>query len=64
MSSKDYIVIAIAIRNEYNRSSSDNCNELIVQPSLAQLAEKLADHFEVDNPRFDRERFLDLALSK
>lgn len=58
MTRKDYIAIAAAFRNAATRTvlgGGDVYNELV---SLSWAAQYVADAMAQDNPRFDRERFL------
>ena len=67
MSSKrDYIIIAQAISEARLSSgpsdSHSECyeiSEFLVSEALDTVADKLATVFEADNPRFDREKFLE-----
>lgn len=59
MSKKDYVAIAALLRDHA---------ETIMDPTqapdiaLRDLVDGVADLFAADNPRFDRERFLNAAL--
>ena len=55
MTRKDYILIAGALRNEYEKTTKDfrlgvNC-----------AAQRIANVLAADNPRFDREHFLSVV---
>jgi hypothetical protein len=54
MTKKDYKAIGLVVRDrvlvDQSLSHGSHC--------VRRLAEKLADVFAADNPRFDRERFL------
>ena len=50
MTKKDYVAIAKVIHDNYGVSPSDVARE--------KIALALADVFKLDNPRFDRVRFL------
>lgn len=59
MSHKDYETIAAALRAEIDRSHS--LGSLEASLAVVRIASSLADAFEVNNPRFDPERFLQAA---
>jgi len=53
MSKKDYVAVARAV----DRNIEDEGNDDAYKASC-RLAERLADVFAADNPRFDRAKFL------
>lgn len=55
MTKKDYIKIALAIAYAQSRSGSKNSNNV----DLKTLVHTFADMLANDNPRFDRNRFID-----
>jgi len=54
MTRKDYVIIAESIKNT-RKVELTNGTVLV---SVAHLANTLATELEIDNPRFDRHRFL------
>lgn len=52
MTKKDYELLAEVLNNCYE--AKQECNTATV----TLVAEVLADHLQLDNPRFDRNRFL------
>jgi hypothetical protein len=62
MTRKDYVLIAEVIANL--RGEQRDKGAFAHAPSLAEVAEELARALEVDNPRFDRARFLDACEVK
>jgi len=59
MTRKDYVLIAAALREA--RSNYSLPNVAIYHNGIDNAAHRLADALGRDNPRFDRERFLDAA---
>lgn len=55
MTRKDYVMIADTIKTA--RKVEGDAGAILV--SVAHLANTLATELEIDNPRFDRARFLD-----
>jgi hypothetical protein len=51
MTKKDYIAIANLL--------ADIGKKEIADETFFYLTERLADHFKIDNPNFDYERFMD-----
>ena len=62
MSRKDYEAIAAAIREEYDAWAAEGDSGTAGTTALATAAENIADALAADNPRFDREKFLNAAL--
>lgn len=60
MTKKDYVAISSLL----NEQLETNKRLSRVADAVADLAERFADHFEKDNPNFDRERFLTAAIPK
>jgi hypothetical protein len=59
MSRRDYEAVAAALREQVDAWPSNGGEVVeIIRAVLANTAEGLADAFEEDNERFDRERFL------
>lgn len=58
MTRKDYVIIADSIKGSINYEQSFNNNQAAVS-ALRFLALTLSSSLEEDNPRFDRDRFLD-----
>ena len=56
MTRKDYVAVAARIRNILDGNSANG-----VVLGVSMTAKALADVFALDNPRFDRERFLKAA---
>lgn len=64
MTRKDYILIASAIWASANRmpvSLTDQHHNNVLDAAIRSVAESVADTLADDNPRFDRERFLEAA---
>jgi len=60
MTKKDYELVASTIRSEYEAWKA-NAGPVYGQEALGQtkhLAERLANRFELSNPKFDRKKFL------
>lgn len=57
MNKRDYVVIAAVLAEEMDA----NRNEDRGASAVFAIANALADEFEKDNPRFDREKFLAVA---
>lgn len=55
MTRKDYVVIAKAIAEQVERNGGEQNDTLV---SLSSLAGTLCREFSLENPRFDRDRFL------
>ena len=55
MTKKHYIAIAEIIRNEANQWKETS----LPARTVSDIAYKLADYFATDNPRFNRERFIE-----
>ncbi len=55
MTRKDYIAFAKIIRAHRERWLDEDCGEC---PPILAIADDMADLFSNDNPRFDRQRFL------
>lgn len=60
MTRRHYQIVAETIRAEYTTYDPAGPEAL----ALRRLALHLAVHFERDNPRFDRERFMQAATRK
>jgi len=61
MSKKDYIVIAESIRTQVkqlDRYPKGDALANVLRRNLQALADNLAVNLAVENPRFDRERFM------
>ena len=54
MTKKDYIVIAAAIRETRDQEFDHSAIE-----AIDRVAERIADKLQADNPRFNRQRFLE-----
>lgn len=54
MTRKDYEMIAEAIEDAYKVCDASNSDTF----GVTEAAHALADQFQTDNPRFDRDRFL------
>lgn len=60
MSKKDYIAIASAIRSERSCWPKDeSLGDEFAYAALRSVTSRLAEVFAADNPRFDRNRFLE-----
>lgn len=59
LSKQHYKAIAEIIGLNHVRVYINNNGELIV--NLIEIAKDLADYFAKDNPRFDRDRFLEVC---
>jgi hypothetical protein len=57
MSRKDYVAIAAAI----SATKEDYTEILGALPALKTATKRIAEAFASDNPRFDRDRFMDAA---
>ena len=57
MTRKDYVLIADSIKGAINYEAILNDNKEKAE-ALGFLAIRLSSAFELDNPRFDRDRFL------
>ena len=57
MTRKHYVMVANSIRSDV-----DNTNSMDGLSAIQNVAYGLATAFAMDNPRFDRERFLNAAL--
>jgi hypothetical protein len=57
MTRKHYVMIAEALRHEMKYAENES-----ERMGIKNTAFKLAFTFGQDNPRFDRERFLDVAI--
>lgn len=55
---RDYDAIAAAIHRSNAEADGDLFDRTPVQNSNRKLAERIADHCEKENPRFQRERFM------
>lgn len=63
MSRKDYEAIAKAIRTQAElHNPDDGPEEMYARFGVEATACRIADVLAEDNPRFDRERFLNAAL--
>ena len=58
LTKKDYVAIAEIIENEYNLFDDTGEDDTEGKHATRSIAGKLADYFEQDNSRFDRERFM------
>ncbi len=59
MSRKDYVAVAAALRTEIELEGGSRHGRELVRG----IAQRLADGFAQDNPRFDRARFMAAVLS-
>ena len=57
MTRKDYVMIAQALRTQFELSHDNNEDDGLC--AVINIANDLATALEADNPRFDRERFLE-----
>lgn len=59
-SKRDYTKIASVIKDERTRITRSIHSDVVVTvgASTRRVANALADYFQEDNPRFDREKFL------
>lgn len=55
LTKKDYVAIAKIVNKSYAGDSS-------TEFELPALEKRLADYFEQDNPKFNRQRFLDACF--
>ena len=60
MTRKDYVVIAMGIRRAITNADMHGHGT----EEIRLTADYIADELEIDNPRFDRERFLAAALGE
>lgn len=60
MSRKDYVLIARALRNEYDHHVANDSPSMAV--AVRGVAEALAGELRATNGQFDRSRFLMAAL--
>jgi hypothetical protein len=60
MTRRDYVLLADAIRTARNKEGRDG-RPLLDQWAVDVVSAHLADTLKADNPRFDRDRFLDAA---
>lgn len=58
MTRKHFEAIATVLRQENAHLAQGNVPDYAGQRTLSSLAYSLADAFEDDNPRFDRQRFI------
>jgi hypothetical protein len=61
MTKKDYIAIAAALNRFYKTSPLDE--HKMPEAPILDVANALGDIMETDNPRFDRDRFIN-AITK
>ena len=57
MTRKDYVIIAKALKTQFELSHENNEDDGLC--AVINVANDLATALEADNPRFDRERFLE-----
>lgn len=60
MTRKDYVILAEVIRKEAITWNPDG----VGASAVSSLAYALADKLAQDNPRFDRERFLEACMPR
>lgn len=59
MTRKDYDMLASAIRETSSLVIPGGPHRMHADSALVNLANRLSDQFEEENPRFDRARFLE-----
>lgn len=63
MTKKDYIAIANIIKNTYNKKTNNDSIDFKIDESRNNFVICLADYFEIDNPKFNRQKFIGACLN-
>lgn len=58
LSKKDHVAIAEILREEYTRYDGTGENDAEGKDTVGCIAGNLADYFEWDNSKFNRQKFL------
>jgi len=58
LSKKDYRTIAEIMKSEYIRYDGTGEDDGEGKNTVSCIVRKLSDYFTIDNPRFDRNRFM------
>jgi hypothetical protein len=62
MTKKDYIAIANIIKSTYNKRSSNDAIDFKIDEIRNNFVISLANYFEIDNPKFNRPKFINACF--